>query len=94
MSEVLTSKEAGRVLLRGKRGRYNSNASICFDCAKAVCGCSWSREFLVPEGCEFEIVAYNHASDVAWNKFRDIRCDITYRILSCPLFEEDEERGV
>ena len=65
-------------------------ANICFDCEKAVCGCSWSKDFTPVPGWTATPVRRK-----VWAKI-DGRNEEhyldTYAITACPLFERSEPR--
>lgn len=55
-------------------------SSLCWDCANALCGCDWSRDFKPVEGWEAKF------SPATKNKVE------SYHVISCPQFEKDKER--
>jgi hypothetical protein len=62
--------------------------NICWDCQKAVGGCSWSRDFTPVEGWDAENVPYQ-PWETQTVKYRD-----TYIIRGCPEFLRDEPREI
>jgi len=67
-----------------------SDSSICFDCANAVGGCSWSRRDEATGEIKFEPVPGWTAQEVC--RYDDNRKQYTksWRITACPLFVPDE----
>lgn len=62
--------------------QVQSRANICFRCQKAICGCSWSREFVPVDGWTAEpVILKGFGKDVP-----------SYHITACPEFVEDEPR--
>ena len=72
---------------RGRRKVTNHSANICFDCARACGGCSWSARFEPVPGWTAEPVKTKYYADHSGPQFTD-----TYSITACPLFTPDEER--
>ena len=64
------------------QGQWRTN--ICFDCQKAVCGCSWSKNFTPIPGWTAE-------PSVLTGFGKRIE---TYHITECPEFVPDEDRKV
>lgn len=67
-----------------------SQASICFDCEKAIGYCSWSEYDTEKNGTRFKLPEGAIAEPVydARGKF------VTYRISGCPLFEKTPPRAI
>ena len=63
----------------GKKGEFNV-ANICFDCRKALGGCSWSRDFIPVPGWTAEPAVLKCGGSESTQ---------TYRITACPLFDPD-----
>lgn len=75
--------------IRGSKRKYtmtefNRAKQICFDCKKAVGGCSWSKKFEPVEGwvAEPTFIKQYGRQESALNVTQ------SYRIISCPQFEE------
>lgn len=64
-------------------GKCKTN--ICFDCKKAVCGCSWSRNFTPVDGWTAEPTSTTYAL-----KSGELRAINGYHITACPEFEPEE----
>lgn len=62
--------------------------NICFDCTKAVCGCSWSRSFTPVDG-------WDAKPDFIWinsgKKTKSYKMP-TWWVRRCPEFEPDPPR--
>lgn len=71
----------------GKRKETNHRANICFDCARACGGCSWSARFEPVPGWTAEPVQIKYYNKSDGPLFTD-----TYSITACPLFTPDKER--
>lgn len=79
------------------RGNKETRTNICFDCQKAVGGCSWSEINPDTRKPRFEPVPGWTAEKVLLRTGTDQRGASvveTYAITACPLFEEDEPRKV
>lgn len=59
-----------------------SKTSICFDCDKALGGCSWADHFIVPEGAQYEDI---------YDSKKPTKKTGTY-IYACPLFVQTPPR--
>ena len=57
------------------RGAYNCSSTLCWNCAKATGGCSWSDMLKPVDGW----VAEENAKDNM----------VTYAVMECPLFVQD-----
>lgn len=62
--------------------RSITSTNICFDCEKAVGGCTWARNFIVPEGATYQPVYDKNKPGVV----------LTMNITACPLFERSPNR--
>lgn len=64
--------------------RTIKKTNICFDCEKAVGGCSWARDFIPPEGCTYEPIydTRKNGGGVMIGAY----------ISACPLFEQSPHR--
>lgn len=79
----------------GKKKSGRLSTTICWDCAKACCGCSWSRFYIPVEGWKATptVIRNIQTTDVD-----SIQSSITsYKVIFCPEFEPDrgfdEESG-
>ena len=61
----------------------HAHRQICFTCAKAVCGCSWSKNFAPIEGWDAVPTKIVNWTD----KERTVTTD-SYAIRGCPEYEE------
>lgn len=59
-----------------------TKTSICFDCEKALGGCSWAEHFIVPDGAK---------SEELYDSKKPSKHIGTY-IYECPLFEQTPPR--
>lgn len=63
---------------------FNRSKQICFDCKKAVGGCSWSKNFTPVQGWVAEPTKIRQSGGQEWR-----HTTASYRIISCPEFEHD-----
>lgn len=62
--------------------RSVTGTNICFDCDHAVHGCSWSRNFVPPEGSIYEPIYDLRKPGVI----------VGTHIIACPLFKRTPDR--
>lgn len=58
-------------------------STICWDCKRAVLGCSWSKSYTPVPGwnaIKTQIAAYDKDRKIYYE---------SYKVLECPLFEAD-----
>lgn len=78
-------KMSGKSQVRPAPPQYRSN--ICFDCARAVGGCPWSRRFEPVPGWKAKAITRS----LGTNKGEyDGHLVDTYEITACPLFEAEK----
>lgn len=59
--------------------------TLCWDCARAVCGCTWSREFIPVNGWMAEETKL---------KVKNGDYVTSYHVISCPEFVPDARKVV
>ena len=64
----------------------NGKPNICLDCQKAVCGCSWSRDFTPVPGWTAEKTYIMQCYVKGYEQAIE-----TYHITACPQFVPDKE---
>jgi hypothetical protein len=80
--EFGVSRPQVNYILRSIRGKTTEQGNICFDCAHACGGCSWSARFEPVPGWTAEPVKIRYYNTHEGPKFTR-----TYRITACPQFE-------
>lgn len=64
--------------------RTIKKTNICFDCEKAIGGCSWARDFIPPEGCTYEPIYDTRKNGGGGNDRRVYFCMSLIRAIPSP----------
>ena len=63
---------------------YKATDSLCWDCGRALGGCSWSKRFKPVKGWEAEKTV-----------IQDVRGDCeSYHVISCPRYRPDRRKTI
>lgn len=68
---------------RRKRKPRKTKDSLCWDCQKACCGCSWSRSFEPVKGWKAKETKKLYNGEESSG----------YKVIECPEFVPDVKRG-
>lgn len=87
VNKGLTAAECLRAERVGSRGNYKT-FTLCWSCAKACGGCSWSREFKPIDGWDAIPTKIRIPDDDGGARY----CD-SFKITACPQYVADSKEG-